>query len=552
MKKFISKFKDNYVIYGSFSLIILLFLILVGVWVKKGTFSIEPETDSITFDCVDTGIKPGSSAVCNVTANFNTITGLSVNANYNLPEGVSFVSFETSPECTENCFTEFANTENGFAVVNEDGVTGSHLIGRVTFELPDEASPNDVFMIGLNNIEFSDDQYEMHTILDVSDDVRIASNIATLSSLGVDGLTLDTKFSSNVYSYKATAKSDMDKVVIKTVVSDIDSETNVARASVTGDGEVSLHYGTNNFEIRVVAEDGNTTNTYKLSIYREYEFKYDGDGYKYDRGVLYTKNDVDKDTIINSLGVLEEGLSYEFDEDNTKMMIKYTDELLEEIKIVNFGMDYQIIDGVIYVKRGLTISELLGKIKENNVDVKIVDKDDKEVTSGNISEDNKLVVYYDEALLDSYSFKLEYLDIDSSVIVDNENKIFNRLELGTTYGELKEKIDTSGEITIIPYDKSVLTDSSVIRTGDKVKIKFKGNSNEIEYTLSVLGDLTGDGELAVNDVAKLYSNVRGRNKLDMVFMNAGDIINNGSVAVNDVSRLYAYMRGRAETLEVIE
>ena len=83
------------------------------------------------------------------------------------------------------------------------------------------------------------------------------------------------------------------------------------------------------------------------------------------------------------------------------------------------------------------------------------------------------------------------------------------------------------------------------------------NDSRLTYTLSVLGDVVGDGVIRISDVQALYAYYRStktgknmdKNALDDAQVAAGDLFNAGSIGLNDVQRIYAYHRKRVTSLE---
>lgn len=147
------------------------------------------------------------------------------------------------------------------------------------------------------------------------------------------------------------------------------------------------------------------------------------------------------------------------------------------------------------------------------------------------------------------------------LIIDNNSsqKMIKRLKVNTTYGELKSKIFTSGNITIKNgEDNSVLTDTDKVKTGDILEITL--SKSTIQYIISVLGDVSGnksssgkiigDGVVNVGDVGQLYRYLKGKAEFEDYQMAAGDILSDNIIKVNDVARLYRYIKGKNETLEV--
>jgi hypothetical protein len=64
-------------------------------------------------------------------------------------------------------------------------------------------------------------------------------------------------------------------------------------------------------------------------------------------------------------------------------------------------------------------------------------------------------------------------------------------------------------------------------------------SSEEEY---LLGDINGDGEVNIADVAKLYAHVRATN-ISNDASDRYDINGDGEVNIADVAKLYAHVRG---------
>ena len=152
-------------------------------------------------------------------------------------------------------------------------------------------------------------------------------------------------------------------------------------------------------------------------------------------------------------------------------------------------------------------------------------------------------------MLDTYAFTTNYLNFDDSLNVNEEKKFFEKQTAGTKISELKSKISTSGEINYISNDGNAVEDNDIIKTGDKVSININGK--ESEYSISVLGDVTGDGEIKINDVSKIYRFFKGRITSDTfgdIYVSAGDVTKDGDIKINDVSKIYRFFKGRITSL----
>ena len=135
------------------------------------------------------------------------------------------------------------------------------------------------------------------------------------------------------------------------------------------------------------------------------------------------------------------------------------------------------------------------------------------------------------------------------LLVDEENRIIKRIVDGTTYSVIKSKINSNATINIISNKGDQITDEDIVKTNDRIEISLNGNT--VTYSLSVLGDLTGDGIIKVNDVGKLYRHQKGRDIItDQTILESANIIDDGIIKVNDVGRLYRYEKKRESSLEV--
>lgn len=80
----------------------------------------------------------------------------------------------------------------------------------------------------------------------------------TLSSLGVEGYNITPEFNKDTTEYNLTVDESIEKI-------NVTAKANHTKASVSGNGEVSLSSGENTIEIKVTAENGNEK-IYKLIV----------------------------------------------------------------------------------------------------------------------------------------------------------------------------------------------------------------------------------------------------------------------------------------------
>ncbi len=133
----------------------------------------------------------------------------------------------------------------------------------------------------------------------------------------------------------------------------------------------------------------------------------------------------------------------------------------------------------------------------------------------------------------------DVLELDSSLTVEN-NLIYN-LPLKNGIQNLLNLINTNGSLSVY-NDKNVLLEdlTGVIGTGYKIKVKL--HKSEAEYTLSVRGDLTGDGDVKMSDVMKAANQVLDDTTITgEAYLKAGDVTGDGSIKMSDVMKLANYV-----------
>ncbi len=107
-------------------------------------------------------------------------------------------------------------------------------------------------------------------------------------------------------------------------------------------------------------------------------------------------------------------------------------------------------------------------------------------------------------------------------------------------------IDNRYIVKILDREDNIKT-SGYVGTGYKVQI-YLNEDIIAEYITIVKGDITGDGDITISDVAKLYRGLKNKITLEDYEMEAGNIIDDNIIKINDVSKLYRYVKGKINTL----
>lgn len=520
--------------------IIILLVILIVLSISNNTYAID-DVDYVSITCPETA-EVGEEISCSIAINVATFEAQGFQTNTTYSEGVSFVSFETDSSCTKenNCFTAGSGGKDAIVFYNLDyTIKGLHNLGTVKYKIPDSAKGGEEYTITFSDISISNaDAEDGFTTDDIVKKIRIPSDVNTLDSITLSTSNINEEVTNDNNIYTATV--DSDNVSITVVTTDKYSR-------VEGNLEnINLHYGTNNIDIKVISETGKE-NIYTIKVFRPYTLTTDIYKYYTEDNNLYTKSDVNKDAIISNLNLPKELTG---NVENNILTISYGEEKVTEINLINITSNkYSIANNKAYIGKNVDYDTFVNSLVLSGVTIKIFDNNNEVITTGTLTENNKLKVYYKEELLEEYEFNEEYLNINTTK--DDTSKILTRQKHGTTVETLLTKIDTSGTVTVKDKDsKEELDKTNIIKTGDTVEIALE-EKTEI-YTISVLGDINGDGKIDNGDVALLYNHLKGKKTFEKYQTYAGDIINDGSIKINDVARLYRFFKKRVDTLEVEE
>ena len=529
--------KNKYISIGIMLFIIIMVIILIFV-TKNSTYAIN-STDYVNITCPETS-KAGETISCDISVNISTEESQGMNISI-IYDDLTFESFTQDSSCTKEngCYEMVSGNSSGIMTINLSGggIKGTYTLGTFKYKVPDTAENGDIFTITFSNIKISNTSGEaFYTSEDVVKEIRIPSDVNTLNNITLDKGTLNEEFNKDSNIYTSTIDSDTLNITVE--------KTN-EYSTIEGILEnIKLHYGTNNIDIKVISETGKE-NIYTIKVFRPYTLTTDIYRYYKEDNNLYTKSDVNKDAIISNLNLPKELTG---NVENNILTISYGEEKLTEINLINITSNkYSISNNKAYIGKNVDYDTFVNSLELSGVTIKIFDNNNEEITTGTLTENDKLKVYYKEELLEEYEFSEEYLNINTTK--DDTNKILTRQEHDTTVETLLTKIDTSGTVTVKDKDsKEELDKTNIIKTGDTVEIALE-EKTEI-YTISVLGDINGDGKIDNGDVALLYNNLKGKKTFEKYQTFAGDIINDSSIKINDVARLYRFFKKRVDTLEV--
>ena len=256
---------------------------------------------------------------------------------------------------------------------------------------------------------------------------------------------------------------------------------------------------------------------------------------------------------VNDFDINKIDLNYGSKEFNiNKLVIKYNDKVIKEYKLYGIKTNYSVINNTIYVGGIINTEDELRECIKNcgSATDQVGCADDCEmrynildhITSRNLKlsiDNDKLICKYNDVIINEFvlSYKDEYEIIDDYT---KENDIISRIPIDTDMNVFKTKINTNiGYIFKDSKNNDIVTNRK-LRTRDKVIFNY--SSGDIDYVLSVIGDVNGDGIIDGKDIMEISNGIVGNKKLDNLSSLSGDIDNNGKMNIRDVIKMGNYIK----------
>lgn len=112
-----------------------------------------------------------------------------------------------------------------------------------------------------------------------------------------------------------------------------------------------------------------------------------------------------------------------------------------------------------------------------------------------------------------------------------------RILPNTTVAQFKsnvtlENVTTEPQIICTDSEGMALAEDEIITTGTQIKV-----GKTLQYTLIVIGDSDGDGEITVNDMAELKLHLIEKQLLKGIQLRAADVDQDGEVTINDLAQM---------------
>jgi len=126
----------------------------------------------------------------------------------------------------------------------------------------------------------------------------------------------------------------------------------------------------------------------------------------------------------------------------------------------------------------------------------------------------------------------------------SENNFITKVQPGTKASDLTSALAPTQDVVTISYT-NILGDSvgeqSNVGTGTTVDVAINGNTTT--YDIVIYGDINGDGDIAIGDLAAIKQHLLSINTLYDEAFSAGDIFNNGSISISDLLAVKKHLLG---------
>lgn len=318
--------------------------------------------------------------------------------------------------------------------------------------------------------------------------VREASTDASITNIIPSTGPLFPLYTEGVSDYRLTVEGDVNQV-------SFDVTTSSPLATVTGNDLTTLFNGNNVITITSTAEDGVTTQTVNITVYK-----------KTDIESFDTAEEID--VIIGSTHQIE----IKYNPENTD----YTD------------MNYSVLDSSVLTvdKDGIITPKKLG-----DTTITVTSKRNPTLTKN-------ILVHVINPMLETDTY-----------IINREVGYVVGMEPYTTVEDFLSNFKNDRE-TLQVYDAedaNLVSDETEIKSYYIIKLVINGTVYD-ELKLVILGDADGDGYITVSDANMIRNYIAGRTKFSVFEAAATDIDLDTYSTVTDVNFILNYIAGRVKSL----
>lgn len=364
----------------------------------------------VVLDCDKAMLSINEEVNCSINVNATNGGITEFNATTKVSSNLEISSITISSEWSNN------SNDNNISVSSDTAKSGNINIGTVKVKAT-SVVPETNESISLTNITLKDEEVLLVNKNDLSKNIRIPSNNASLTSLSTSVGTLSPAFSADNQEYYIDAV-DSDSITI--------TASGNANASIVGTGTKSLNYGTNTFEITVKAEAGNIK-IYKLIVNRVDNRSSDSTL----KSIKVNNSLISFDSNVFSYSVTlpsnEDTLNVVAEPSNSKATIKYSDNNRKMLPDELYTM-YIYVTAENGSKKTYTVAVRRVDNRSSNNNLKSLVVNDKKITlnsnqSYTLTVDNKVTTADIKTTLEDTKAKVEISGNNNLKVGSNTFKI---------------------------------------------------------------------------------------------------------------------------------
>ncbi len=198
----------------------------------------------------------------------------------------------------------------------------------------------------------------------------------------------------------------------------------------------------------------------------------------------------------------------------------------ENFKFVTDSEEFVTEDGMVFKVR-FRVKDNITEATQTSIFIKNIEASNG--TKDIVSEDAEICINIEipeEAFITSNEYIIE-------------DDFISRIEPKTTLNAFMLNVETNRDIKIIDKNGNVLQENDIIGTGMTIQV-----GNEIEYRLIVIGDIDGNGEITITDLAKLKLHcVEKEFIVESSEIKAADIDENNEITITDIAQMKLILIG---------
>lgn len=215
-------------------------------------------------------------------------------------------------------------------------------------------------------------------------------------------------------------------------------------------------------------------------------------------------------------------------EGTTKAIVNNIDKTAPTITGVENGMKYKTPVTPIVEDENLkdiTLFKNNVKVEGYQSGTKIQEEGQYSLTATDIVENSTTIYFEIERIISD-------VITSDSLTVTEENQIISGIKSGMSVQDLKNALQSEMEYEVVDKNGETISNSTKIATGYQIKM-----DNGKTYTLSVLGDATGDGKVDFKDMVTINRHRLNKKKLEKEFLIAGDVNGDNKVDFKDLVKI---------------